>query len=98
PVRRALGGAVRVPSINRIVDSRRINDVVGAATDIDVGNNQRLGEGLVVQRVPDQQAKLIHVHVRRGQDGLAQVRTGAGVVIVLRQNIHLTVRDNGGRG
>src|SRR5262249_25900316 len=60
------------------------DDVVNAlAGDVDVGQHQRLGVNLAVNRHRIQPAEGVGVDVGRGQDGFVEVGAGAGVVGVV---------------
>jgi hypothetical protein len=65
---------------------------MGSACNIHGRSNQWLCINLVVHRIPEQQAELVYVYVRRYQCSLAQVLSGPRGVIVLSYDVNLAQR------
>src|SRR5205085_11985663 len=77
---------VPIEGINGVVDRGDEGDVVVAATDEDVADDQRLSIHLIVHGDREDLAKVLNVDVRRGQCGFVVVPARAAVVVVLREH------------
>ena len=64
---------VSVERIERVVDRGDEDDVVIAAADVDVADNQRLGIHLIVHEEREHLAKLLNVDIGGGQRGFVVV-------------------------
>ena len=93
PVRLGSFRVISIEGVDTVVDDRHVNNIVFGASNSNTRDLERLPVDLVIQNALEEQSELFHVHIRRSQDGLIQIRVGAGIVIVRCQHVHLPERD-----
>ncbi len=92
------GGIVGVEGVDAVVDGGDEDEVVGSAVERDVGDDEGLRVDLVVDGELVEEAEGSDRDVGWGEEGLVGVGSGAGVVVVLGEDVDLGVGDGADEG
>ena len=87
--------AVGVESVDAVVLGDRVDDVVSLIVDRDVGEVERFGFHPAVSGEKVDLAEGCGIDVGGSQDGLVGVETGAGVVVVIRDDVEACGSSDG---